>query len=67
MDEAARGVPTMPRDEQRGRMRLMRDQARERNGRRRARQRLLAASRLRERQRIRCLVAAGRGRAPANV
>ncbi|WP_243370517.1 alpha,alpha-trehalose-phosphate synthase (UDP-forming) [Microvirga solisilvae] len=58
---------TMPQPEQRERMRLMRDQVKERNVYRWAGQMLLAASRLRKRQRIRRLVSSGRKRAAANV
>ncbi|MGO4706934.1 trehalose-6-phosphate synthase [Microvirga sp. 2MCAF38] len=56
----------MSQNEQRERMRLMRDQVRERNVYRWAGQMLLAASRLRKKQRIRRLIKAGR-RAAANA
>jgi trehalose-6-phosphate synthase len=57
----------MPQNEQRERMRLMRDQVKERNVYRWAGQMLLAASRLRKQQRIRRLIAKGRRLAPANA
>ncbi|WP_134500073.1 alpha,alpha-trehalose-phosphate synthase (UDP-forming) [Microvirga pakistanensis] len=67
MGQAINRALTMPQDEQRERMRLMRDQVKERNVYRWAGQMLLAASRLRKRQRIRRLIAAGRNRAAANA
>jgi len=67
MGEAINRALTMNADEQRERMRLMRDQVRERNVYRWAGQMLLAASRLRKRQRIRRLISAGRKRASANA
>ncbi|MBF9232713.1 alpha,alpha-trehalose-phosphate synthase (UDP-forming) [Microvirga alba] len=67
MGEAFNRALTMPPEEQRERMRLMRDQVRERNVYRWAGQMLLAASRLRKRLRIRRLIAAGRRRASANA
>ncbi|MEZ0169283.1 trehalose-6-phosphate synthase [Microvirga sp. TS319] len=67
MGEAINRALTMPQTEQRERMRLMRDQVKERNVYRWAGQMLLAASRLRKRQRIRRLIAAGRNRAVAHV
>ena len=67
MGQAINRALTMPQAEQRERMRLMRDQVKERNVYRWAGQMLLAASRLRKRQRIRRLIAAGRNRAAANA
>ena len=67
MGQAINRALTMPQAEQRERMRLMRDQVKERNVYRWAGQMLLAASRLRKRQRIRRLIAAGRKRAAANA
>jgi len=67
MGQAINRALTMPQGEQRERMRLMRDQVKERNVYRWAGQMLLAASRLRKRQRIRRLIAAGRNRAAANA
>jgi trehalose 6-phosphate synthase len=67
MGEAVHRALVMPQDEQRERMRLMRDQVRERNVYRWAGQMLLAASRLRKRQRIRRLIAAGRKRVLADA
>lgn len=67
MGQAINRALTMPQTEQRERMRLMRDQVKERNVYRWAGQMLLAASRLRKRQRIRRLIASGRKRAPAHV
>jgi len=67
MGEAINRALTMPQAEQRERMRLMRDQVKERNVYRWAGQMLLAASRLRKRQRIRRLIASGRKRTPANA
>ncbi|KFG66856.1 trehalose-6-phosphate synthase [Microvirga sp. BSC39] len=58
---------TMAQPEQRERMRLMRDQVKERNVYRWAGQMLLAASRLRKQQRIRRLIARGRRQAVANA
>jgi trehalose 6-phosphate synthase len=58
---------TMPQPEQRERMRLMRDQVKERNVYRWAGQMLLAASRLRKQQRIRRLIARGRRQAAASA
>jgi trehalose 6-phosphate synthase len=57
----------MSQNEQRERMRLMRDQVKERNVYRWAGQMLLAASRLRKQQRIRRLIARGRRPAAANA
>lgn len=65
MGEAIHRALTMPSAEQRERMRLMRDQVKERNVYRWAGQMLLAASRLRKRQRITRLVDEGRRRASA--
>ncbi|NIX75093.1 alpha,alpha-trehalose-phosphate synthase (UDP-forming) [Microvirga terricola] len=65
MGEAFNRALTMPLGEQRERMRLMRDQVRERNVYRWAGQMLLAASRLRKRQRIRRVIAESRRRASA--
>ncbi|HZH09123.1 MAG TPA: trehalose-6-phosphate synthase [Microvirga sp.] len=67
MGQAINRALTMPQAEQRERMRLMRDQVKERNVYRWAGQMLLAASRLRKRQRIRRLIASGRNRASANA
>ncbi|PVE26133.1 trehalose-6-phosphate synthase [Microvirga sp. KLBC 81] len=67
MGQAINRALTMSQNEQRERMRLMRDQVKERNVYRWAGQMLLAASRLRKRQRIRRLIASGRKRAPANA
>lgn len=67
MGQAINRALTMPEGEQRERMRLMRDQVKERNVYRWAGQMLLAASRLRKRQRIRRLIAAGRKKASANA
>jgi trehalose 6-phosphate synthase len=67
MGAAINRALTMPQGEQRERMRLMRDQVKERNVYRWAGQMLLAASRLRKGQRIRRLIAAGRRRAAANA
>lgn len=67
MGEAINRALTMNPDEKRERMRLMRDQVRERNVYRWAGQMLLAASRLRKRQRIRRLISAGRRSASANA
>ncbi|MXQ11389.1 alpha,alpha-trehalose-phosphate synthase (UDP-forming) [Microvirga makkahensis] len=67
MGQAINRALTMPPAEQRERMRLMRDQVKERNVYRWAGQMLLAASRLRKRQRIRRLITAGRNRAAANA
>lgn len=67
MGQAINRALTMPQSEQRERMRLMRDQVKERNVYRWAGQMLLAASRLRKRQRIRRIVATSRKRAPANA
>lgn len=67
MGKAINRALTMPQSEQRERMRLMRDQVKERNVYRWAGQMLLAASRLRKRQRIKRLIAAGRKRASANA
>jgi trehalose 6-phosphate synthase len=67
MGQAINRALTMPQGEQRERMRLMRDQVKERNVYRWAGQMLLAASRLRKRQRIKRLIAAGRRRASANA
>lgn len=63
MGAALNRALTMPVEEQRERMRLMRDQVRERNVYRWAGQMLLAASRLRKRQRIRRVIAESRRRA----
>jgi trehalose 6-phosphate synthase len=62
MGETIRRALLMPEAEQRERMRLMRDQVRERNVYRWAGQMLLAASRLRKRQRIQRMIAKGRRR-----
>ena len=67
MGEAIKRALTMPQTEQRERMRLMRDQVKERNVYRWAGQMLLDASRLRKQQRIRRLIARGRRTAPANA
>ncbi|MCG7393514.1 trehalose-6-phosphate synthase [Microvirga sp. ACRRW] len=67
MGQAINRALIMPQAEQRERMRLMRDQVKERNVYRWAGQMLLAASRLRKRQRIRRLIAAGKKRAAANA
>ncbi|KLK94223.1 alpha,alpha-trehalose-phosphate synthase [Microvirga vignae] len=67
MGQAINRALTMSQNEQRERMRLMRDQVKERNVYRWAGQMLLSASRLRKRQRIRRLIASGRKRAPANA
>jgi trehalose 6-phosphate synthase len=67
MGETIHRALTMPQDEQRERMRLMRDQVKERNVYRWAGQMLLAASRLRKRQRIRRLIAKGRRPAQAHA
>ncbi len=67
MGETINRALLMSPNEQRERMRLMRDQVKERNVYRWAGQMLLAASRLRKRQRIRRLIAAGRRRASANA
>jgi trehalose 6-phosphate synthase len=67
MGEAINRALTMPQPEQRERMRLMRDQVKERNVYRWAGQMLLSASRLRKQQRIRRLIARGRQRAAANA
>jgi trehalose-6-phosphate synthase len=67
MGEAINRSLTMPEPEQRERMRLMRDQVKERNVYRWAGQMLLAASRLRKQQRIRRLIAKGRRPAPADA
>lgn len=67
MGKAINRALTMSQNEQRERMRLMRDQVKERNVYRWAGQMLLAASRLRKRQRIRRLIASGRKRAAANA
>lgn len=67
MAEAIHRALRMTHTEQRERMRLMRDQVRERNVYRWAGQMLLAASRLRKQQHIRRLIAAGRRRAKVNA
>lgn len=67
MGQAINRALTMSPNEQRERMRLMRDQVKERNVYRWAGQMLLAASRLRKRQRIRRLIASGRKQVPANA
>jgi trehalose 6-phosphate synthase len=67
MGEAVHRALVMPSTEQRERMRLMRDQVRERNVYRWAGQMLLAASRLRKRQRINRLIEAGRRRVAADA
>ena len=67
MGEAIDRALRMTHTEQRERMRLMRDQVRERNVYRWAGQMLLAASRLRKRQRIRRLIKAGRRRRSVNA
>jgi trehalose 6-phosphate synthase len=67
MGQAINRALTMPQGEQRERMRLMRDQVKERNVYRWAGQMLLAASRLRKKQRIKRLIASGRRRAAANA
>ena len=65
MGEAIQRALLMSQNEQRERMRLMRDQVRERNVYRWAGQMLMAASRLRKSLRIRRLIAAGRRRVSA--
>ncbi|WP_230530127.1 alpha,alpha-trehalose-phosphate synthase (UDP-forming) [Microvirga roseola] len=67
MGEAIHRALLMPQGEQLERMRLMRDQVKERNVYRWAGQMLLAASRLRKRQRIRRLIAEGRRQATTNA
>lgn len=67
MGQAIHRALTMPQTEQRERMRLMRDQVKERNVYRWAGQMLLSASRLRKRQRIRRLVASGRRQTSADA
>jgi trehalose 6-phosphate synthase len=67
MAEAINRALRMTHTEQRERMRLMRDQVRERNVYRWAGQMLLAASRLRKKHNIRRIIAAGRRRAKLNV
>lgn len=67
MGKAIHRALTMSQTEQRERMRLMRDQVKERNVYRWAGQMLLAASRLRKRQRIRRLIAEGRRRSSINA
>jgi trehalose 6-phosphate synthase len=67
MGEAIHRALLMSQTEQMERMRLMRDQVKERNVYRWAGQMLLAASRLRKRQRIRRLIAEGRRRVSVNA
>jgi len=67
MGEAINRALLMPQGEQRERMRLMRDQVKERNVYRWAGQMLLAASRLRKRQRIQRLIAQDRRRASTHA